>query len=649
LAVDVRRTLGDAGALLFGAVVAVTLSTSGQISFGGLWAGLGASAVTAVPRAALAIAAFLGFGLTVVLRFAPEIVRRLSRLELALLAWIMGLLIASQLFWLLGVLDLYRPAVLLSLQALGALALVGHLLRPPSVRTEDVPSTPGERLASAVLLALIGAVAGAYLAQSLGTRVIRWDALQYHLGLPRWYLRLGGFEHFPSHPKSGIYLGTDMLYGTVLTIAEPLQVIAAKLLSWAFGLTAIVGVFLLARRLGAPRTWALVATLGMLTVPAIANWGLVKNDLTAAGVAIAALWLLAVAFREREAGPSLWIGLCLGYAVTVKITMLPVVPVVGVAVMWRFGWGAGLRCALGSALPLVPWAARAWWLHGAPLFPLFRQQPEYVRELWRAWSPNGLTLSVESFVRNLVPLLLNSTGRVHNNYSLGVPALVAMLLAIPATFRRGAARVACLAAGTLLLVLLVRTFETRPLNRYFLVVPAVAFAVACAWLSSRSSHRLWRTAVPLVAGMALLVAYLNVNSVFQALAQPSVAASIKAGGAPLDDRLTSQLRLVRQAEGLLEPGEILLINDAAIYLLDEPWVNGNAFHSTVFRYDQLEAPGLARQLRSMGVGAALISKLTPGYQPQLKEVIRRHGTAVAGPRWRKAFDLSWDALPEEQR
>lgn len=636
----------DAGALVFGAVVAVTLSTRGQISFASLWGALAASALASVPRAALAVAAFLGVGCTIVRAFAPEAGRRLSRLEFGFLAWVVGLLVASQCFWILGVVGLYRPAVLLGFQIAGALALSAHLFWSPRGHSEQVAPGAGERVPRLVLLALIGAVAGAYLACALGTRLVHWDALQYHLGFPMWYLRLGRFEHFPSHLMSGIYLGVDVLYGTVLATAEPLRTVPAKLLSWAFGGTAIVAVFLTARRLGAARHWALVATLAMLTVPAITNWGSAKNDLAAAGVALAALWLLAVAFEEREPALSLWIGLCLGYAVTVKVTMALVVPIVGVAVVWRFGWRAAARFSVGCALPVAPWAMRSWWLQGTPLYPLFRAKLDYVTELWTLRNTNGLTLSPGSFFRNVVPLLLNSDGRVVGNHSLGVPFLVAAVLAIPASFRRGVATVACLAAGAFLLTLMLRTFEGRFLTRYFLLAPAVAFPVACAWLSSRSSAPFWRTAAPLVAALGLMAAYASADSVFQALGQPPLPASIEHRGAMPNDRLEFQLGLVRQAESLLEPGEILLINDASIYLLTREFVNAHALHSTVFRYDRLDADGLARQLRAMGVSAALIRRGIPGLQPQVKEVLERYGTRVAGPRRLAAYDLVWDTLGE---
>jgi hypothetical protein len=494
-----------------------------------------------------------------------------------------------------------------------------------------------------LLLALVGAVAGAYLARTVGTRLVHWDALQYHLGLPMWYLRLGRFEHFPSHQMSGVFLGVDVLHGTVLTVAEPLRTIPAKLLSWAFGGTAIAAVFLTARRLGATRPWALVATLAILTVPAIINWGSAKNDLAVAGVALAALWLLTVAFEEKEPGLSLWVGLLVGYAVTVKVTMILVVPTVGLAILWRFGWRAAVRFAVGCALPILPWAGRACWLQGTPLYPLFRAKPDYVRELWILRGANGLTLTPASFLSNIGPLLLNSDGRVVGNHSLGAPFLVAVALAVPASWPRRAAATLCLVAGVFLAVLVLRTFEGRFLTRYFLLAPAVAFPVACAWISSRSASPAWQSLAPLVVGVVLMVVYAGTDSIFRQLGQPTVAASIEGGGRRLDDRLAFLLGMDQRAESLLEPGDTLLINDGAIYLLTKPWVNAHALHSTVFRYDRLDAGGLARQLESMGVEAALIRVGIPGLQPQLKEVLSRHGMRVAGPRRLGVYDLSWGA------
>jgi hypothetical protein len=634
----------DALAVLLGAAVAVTLSTWGQISPLSLWSGLLASALGAALPVALALAAFLGFGYTLV-RLAPALGQRLSRWETGFLAWVLGLLVASQAFWLLGVLGLYRPAVLLGFQIVGALALLGHLLLgPPPGRADPDPRDRGGGWSRLLLLALVGAVAGAYLARTVGTRLVHWDALQYHLGFPMWYLRLGRFEHFPSHLMSGIYLGVEVLYGTVLTTAEPLRTVPAKLLSWAFGGTAIAAVFLTARRLGATRNWALVAVLAMLTVPAIIHWGSAKNDLAVAGMGLAALWLLAIALEEGDPRLSLWIGLLLGYAVTVKLTMLLVVPTVGLAILWRFGWRAATRFAVGCALPILPWAGRAWWLHGAPLYPLFRAKPDYLRELFALVKANGLTLAPESFLANVVPLLLNSDGRVVGNHSLGIPFLVAAALSIPGSWRRGAATVLTLAAGAFLVIFMLRTFDNRFLTRYFLLAPAVAFPVACAWLSSRSLASYWQRVVPILVALALILAYARTDSIFRDLHRPIVAASIEGGGKAPNDRLAFLLGMAGQAERLLGPGDVLLINDAAIYLLTEPWVNAHALHSTVFRYDRLDADGLARQLEAMGVEAALIRIGIPGLQPEVKEVLERHGMRVAGPRRLGVYDLSWDDL-----
>jgi hypothetical protein len=145
----------------------------------------------------------------------------------------------------------------------------------------------------------------------------------------------------------------------------------------------------------------------------------------------------------------------------------------------------------------------------------------------------------------------------------------------------------------------------------------------------------------------LVAAYCRADSVFEALAWPPLSASIREGGATPDDRLAFLLQASRQAEGLLDPGEVLLINDAAVYMLTKPFVNAHALHSVTFRYDRLDADGLATRLRSLGVGAALIRHGIPGLQPEMKEVLRRYGTRVAGPRRLAVFDLSWKDLVED--
>ena len=127
-------------------------------------------------------------------------------------------------------------------------------------------------------------------------------------------------------------------------------------------------------------------------------------------------------------------------------------------------------------------------------------------------------------------------------------------------------------------------------------------------------------------------------------------ASIRHGGGTPTDPIARQLALTRRVERSLADDEVLLINDGMIYFVSVPFLNAHALHSDFFRYDRLDADGLARQLQAERVGAALVRSRISGLMPQLLEVVERYGSSLGGdPRLLlEGYRMSWTDEPRTE-
>jgi hypothetical protein len=215
-----------------------------------------------------------------------------------------------------------------------------------------------------------------------------YDALEYHLALPRHYLIWGGIRATPNNFYAVFPQGAEMLYMGALAIIPPAfagSILANALHAAAF-LTALPGCFYAARRWSGSRQGGSIATL-LLAAGFFAQWsaGRAHVELFQLQAAAAALACLAA---PGESWPNRWAlpvctGIAAGWAACLKYTSIPCIAL-PIALYWlvtglreKSGPGSLLLRLLpalvftGTTILLwLPWGIRNLVWTGDPLFPL---------------------------------------------------------------------------------------------------------------------------------------------------------------------------------------------------------------------------------------------------------------------------------------
>lgn len=234
-------------------------------------------------------------------------------------------------------------------------------------------SWPARNLGRAVL-----GLAGVWIAIDLVGALappVQFDALVYHLALPRQFLDAGRIVFTPENPFWGMPLGASMLYGWSWALGGEAS---APVLGWAAGVLTLLGVWGLARTFseeaGAVSIAALLAgeSLAASLAWAYADW-------FAALYGLALLTLVSSTGRTNTASRAGVAGLVAGFAFGAKFSAAAAIGA-GLAAIWILGEGgtrarsAG-RFALGAAAASLPWLAKNLLTTGAPLYPIWGISP----------------------------------------------------------------------------------------------------------------------------------------------------------------------------------------------------------------------------------------------------------------------------------
>lgn len=204
---------------------------------------------------------------------------------------------------------------------------------------------------------------------------LKFDALVYHLALPRQYIAAGRLIYVPGNMYWGWPQSAEMLYTWAILLAGDE---AAAILGWVFGGLAVVGLLgVAAETLDRRLAWVSAALLlsGRSLAAALA-WSYIDWL-----VMLIALAWLAILSRWR---PPVWrllalAGLLAGMAFGVKYTAGLLAAIGALFIVWLAGRERrpptqmardGLVYALGAALPALPWLLKNWLATGNPVYPL---------------------------------------------------------------------------------------------------------------------------------------------------------------------------------------------------------------------------------------------------------------------------------------
>jgi hypothetical protein len=201
---------------------------------------------------------------------------------------------------------------------------------------------------------------------------IEYDALWYHLGLPKQWLSHGGPVD-NVHDYVSLYpLTWDLVFGAATVVGGPP---AASLVHWGALPAAAVAAGLIAGRIGAS-PW--LAGAVAVTAPTVV-WQASTTYVDLALALHVALGTVAL-FRFHDSGDHRWLvlaGLQFGLACATKhlgiVATLVATALAGAVVLRRDGFAPAMRLGLVvgalALVPPLPWYLRAWAASGNPFSP----------------------------------------------------------------------------------------------------------------------------------------------------------------------------------------------------------------------------------------------------------------------------------------
>lgn len=266
--------------------------------------------------------------------------------------------------------------------------------RRHTVGKADQSAGPDERvvvLAAACLLALFGTI---YLLAALAPET-EFDALNYHLGVPRLYIAQHGIHAVPNLFYSNFPFFTEMLFTLGWLVRSTLL---AKLFHFALGMLCAVAMFLFCRRYFSTAT-ALLSVLLFLATPLVGY--LFTTAYVDLGLALFAFLSLYTFYVWTECGERGWLvlaGIFSGLALGTKYTGFQVVVLIAAYGGWvlarsrsrpNVDFGRAARCYGAAAfLVFAPWLVKNVVLVKNPVAPFFSeifQNPAFNAVDYAAW------------------------------------------------------------------------------------------------------------------------------------------------------------------------------------------------------------------------------------------------------------------------
>jgi dolichyl-phosphate-mannose-protein mannosyltransferase len=343
---------------------------------------------------------------------------------------------------------------------------------------------------------------------------IQYDALSYHLGLPRVWLAAGRMLEVPEQPQSYYYLGADLNFALAMLFGGQT---AARLVSLGFLAVGALALYGAGRSMVAPRVGAVAAMLFVAT-PAVA-WGATTtyvDDILAAYVLLATL----AAFRAARTGDhrTAWLaGAFAGLAVATKLTaVIFVVPLAMVVLLARIvlrrsllaGSGPFVHFAAAATILSAPWPLLRLLQTGNPVFPLLNGV--FRSPLWPAQNETfnlrefGIGLDPLSLLRLPIAITVDARPFVE---AMSGPVIGLGVLLLPLAFaRRKDVLLLPFLASSAIGALVAWTFTAQYLRYLIPALGPLSLLAACALVPQRESARPLLRALPVlivIAGLPL--------------------------------------------------------------------------------------------------------------------------------------------------
>lgn len=632
--------------------------------------------------AATVFSVFVGFIILRRIGFATD-----DRLAELIFAGVAGLGAMSLILFLLGLVGGLRPFTLVPVIYAAAVLLNLRYADEWRRRVGDFWSRaassrrwrPGA-LTVLVTLAILTMAALSFTGVLAPPTTNEWDAIAYHLALPKLWLQSHRIHPVPYDSHSDFPMLMEMLFSIGLDFGS---VAAAKSFHWLFGMWAALACYWAGRRWVSPKAGLLAAAL-FLAAP-IVGWEMTIAyvDLAAACYVALSVFAFLVWLEGRDApeagnGWLILAGIMAGFACGVKYTMIAttgllVLWAVGLAIAKRQGvtWKhAGILAGV-AALVACPWYIRTWIWTGNPVYPFFYSvfggrwwsasaAVDYVREqsrfgigktLYGFWVSPWSTAFFAQYYANppakftgaLAPSPpVNTFAAIFGSLGIGVIGLLPLWLLKPGVERgdggrggNGALAAMVWYSAAFLVVWFALTHQTRYLMVLLplLLVPAVAGA-RTFWHLGRG----WRAGVGAFCAVALLWGIIPLY----ALVQPAFA--VAWGAESPDTYLTAREPMYRVSKRINETlppdAKLLLLQETRGYYIDRPYQWGNPSQNALIPWDSFKRPEqMDATLRADGFTHVLVNwaatppEISREHWPQLAHA------AIESGQWTTVFTM----------
>ncbi len=571
-------------------------------------------------------------------------IKSISLCEFTFCSVLLGMFLISQLLFFLGLLNLLFKELLWGVNIIFTILGIFYFIYSyKKVFSTNSPLTIKRNfnLTQFILNLLLSYAIIVLLFRTISTVQIAWDAGQYHFGLPMWYLKEHGIRFYETIMHSGTYLGSELFYLFLLNPGFPEEVFGAKLLNICFALFLPASIFFCSKRIGLKNQFALFAILLMLSVQAIERIGGGKNDILAAGLCVATLWIFLI---YQQTGSSAWVpllGLVFGYSCSVKISCLILGPIILVMFIrmenmnkvkdFLFFCGFGL-------IPILPWAINAWIYRGTPFYPVHRYLPDYARQGLRVRGHNGLYLSFSNYFKYITPLILSKPfNGLPNKYdaALGCVFLFSTIGgSVGLLIRQVRKHQFIYLSGLFIFVVFsIVRFEGPFLGRYILAVPALIFIFLSIILQhfSKFNKPLFNAIIITISFACLYIG--PIHGFAHSIQTDKNTLEFLKQNITKKELLTRTLpprylEMIQYINAHVKTDEKVMLNNAWIYYLEVPFIGISANSSSYIRYDKVGLDDFAAIMLRENVSAALIWRNTTGFYPVVSQYLEAYMSLV---------------------
>jgi hypothetical protein len=270
------------------------------------------------------------------------------------------------------------------------------------------------------------------------------DATEYHLLIPKMWLRMNGIKFIPLFVESNYPPLASLIYLMILPLASD---IACKCFHLVMAISIVFLMAQFSKKLGAKHSlfFASAMFISMPIAYVVAGWA--WNDLFFTFFILLGLYFL-IEFHESQKSTNVVVaGISIGLAACTKYSFLLYFPaIVSLAILgiifWRWSWKNMILFFVPIGILSLSWITKNWIFTGNPFFPFLNeifQSPHWTENVDRYFKEGLSRYEMGEWSRwnyILFPFLLTLKPRIIDVHTGVLPLITAFLLLRKSTLEK---------------------------------------------------------------------------------------------------------------------------------------------------------------------------------------------------------------------